>query len=705
MKDITNWRRASVADVESDGLLKEVTKIHCLSHQSYLFNGPETIVGDDPEELKGLLLHHAKLGIPIVFHNGISFDIPLLEKLLDIDLSKLMVIDTLILSWYLNPSRKKHGLDSFFPEYGIAKPAVVDWVNEPIEVYVDRCQEDVKINTCLWEDLRDRLIDMYTITKGHVDNGDVDGTRQSDDEVCYLDQYKNSSSVDDYIDRILTFLMYKMDNRRLKEKTRFKADRDLIVECSEDLSGRMEIAKLELESVMPKVAKYKPVNKPKQFRLQSGGLTVSGKRWNKYVGEFNKNIRDENGNELVKGVLGDGNKLKVLNKYEDPNINSSKQIKDWLFSKGWRPIEFKFVKDKEAYQKWADSKYKRELKPVDRPVPQITIDVDGGKELCPSVLVLAEKMPQIKVYADYNTIAHRYGIFKGWLEALSDDDHLIAGMKGLTNTLRIKHSEIANLPGVSKFYGDKVRGALIAEEGEVLLGSDMSGLEDRTKHHFMLPHDPEYVSTMMSDDYDPHILMALTANMITQAEMEAFKKGVKPARIQGIRHKAKQTNYSAVYGISVKRLAKALGVSEKEAKKLLDAYWELNWSVKKIAEDQCVFKDALGNKWLINPINGFCYALRKESDRFSTLNQGTGSFLFDMWLDKILTKMEEEWGYKKLSADFHDEFIESIPDNKEEREKMESITKSSIREVSEEYMLRRPLDCDVQFGKRYSEIH
>lgn len=123
MKNITNWRNASVADVETDGLLKEATKYHVLSCE--LANGyRRSIKGSNLAKIRDFFKYHIDNNIPVVFHNGIAFDIPVSEKLLGIDLSELMVIDTLFISWYLNIDRKLHGLDSFFEDYGIAKVKV-----------------------------------------------------------------------------------------------------------------------------------------------------------------------------------------------------------------------------------------------------------------------------------------------------------------------------------------------------------------------------------------------------------------------------------------------------------------------------------------------------------------------------------------------------------------------------------------------------
>lgn len=336
---------------------------------------------------------------------------------------------------------------------------------------------------------------------------------------------------------------------------------------------------------------------------------------------------------------------------------------------------------------------------------------DDGKELCRSLIELSEEVPAIKVYADYKVAENRRNMLLGFFRDMVDGKWLKARIGGFTNTLRVKHRELVNLPGVDKPYGYDIRGGLIAGIKKILAGSDMSSLEDRVKHHFMLPHDPAYVATMQSDGFDPHILMALTAMMISQEDFDAFmadpkeKNGKHPAHVKKGRKDGKTTNYASVYNAGPAKIAQAAGVDLEVGKTLHTAYWELNWSVKAIAEEQVVFKDARGNKWLINPINGFCYSLRSEADRFSTLAQGTGSYFFDMWVDNILTAMVEMFGRKTLTGSFHDECIICLGDSEKNRAAISKIIEDAVEKVNKDYNLRRKLGCQTQFGQRYSDIH
>lgn len=728
MKSIYNWKQATVADLEADGFLEEATKLHVLGFQ---MNSKEILTFKGSEEAKRIVKFfewHIENEIPIVMHNGISFDVPLMERLFGLDLSKLMLIDTLALSWYLNPKRNLHGLGSFHEDYGIAKPEVEDWDDQPYEVYQNRVIEDVKINQALWKDLKQRLIEMYTTVRVEIDSGAVGGKRISEIEVTPIDELKGLS-VEEHINRLLTFLMFKMDCARLQEKTRWEVDVEYLKKAEEVLTPIVEETKLALEAVMPHIAKYTKKEAPKKMYKKDTTLNSYGVKWLELMSAFEAGEVDEFGTPKViatdvKGVY------KVLSSYEEPKASSPAQVKELLYSHGWVPQSFKYEKDEEAFNAWIARKPRegshnskwtewKNSKPEERAIPQISVAGEDGKELCQSVLDLAEDVPAIMKYADYNVAKNRLSMVKGFLRDLKDGKWLQARIGGFTNTLRVQHRELVNLPGVDKAHGELIRGSLVAGDGKCLLGSDMSSLEDRVKHHFMLPFDPEYVETMQADDFDPHVLMALIAGMITQDEFDRFpelkakkKDGTATdaelatlSKITAARKNGKTTNYASVYNAGPSKIAQAAGVSLKVGKILHEAYWKLNWSVKAIAEEQVVIKDSRGGKWLINPINGFCYSLRSEADRFSTLAQGTGSYFFDMWVDNTLTQTKIKYGRNTLTGSFHDEKILCVRDKPEVRDSFEQIVRHSIVMVNEKFNLRRALGCDVQFGQRYSEIH
>ena len=240
---------------------------------------------------------------------------------------------------------------------------------------------------------------------------------------------------------------------RLKEKTRFKLDGDQVEQGIVELEQLIAIATKELESVMPQVPKYTKKNKPKQCYKQNGDLSAHGIKWNELlekIGEI-----DDQGNIVVEAI--DAEELKVLSKYEPPNIDSVAQIKKFLFSKGWEPETFKYEVDEEAMQEWVSNGCKKGQRPEQRKIPQINKEGDDGKELCDSVKRLAENVPEINAYAKYTVIKHRYGVLKSFKENVSGDGFLKARNGGFTNTLREKHRELVNLPSAKKPYAEYIR--------------------------------------------------------------------------------------------------------------------------------------------------------------------------------------------------------------------------------------------------------
>lgn len=173
-------------------------------------------------------------------------------------------------------------------------------------------------------------------------------------------------------------------------------------------------------------------------------------------------------------------------------------------------------------------------------------------------------------------------------------------------------------------------------------------------------------------------------------------------RLDDIRAVGKSTNYAAQYGAGVKTIARTAKVSSSVAKKLHTAYHKLNWSIAKIASMMVVKKTSIGD-WQKNPVNKMWYSLRSEKDKFSTLIQGTGSYILDLWLyfcEKLANKRGIEY---VLIGQFHDELVLRIKDGMEEDYR--KLVSDSLQSVNDMLKLNRDLACDIKFGQKYSDIH
>jgi len=590
----------------------------------------------------------------LIGHNIVQFDVPVIEKLLSVTVNQ-MLIDTLAFSWYLYPERDKHGLESWGEDLGIKKPEIEDWENLSTEEYLHRCEEDVKINVKLWQKMKKYLAKIYGSEKEALP--------------------------------FIKYLEFKMDCIREQARSKWLFDAELatksVKELEEERSKRIE----ELKRDMPRVEIKAKRTKPAVMYKKDGTLSSHGEKWLALLRLHG----------LPEDWDGD---VEVVVKTEDPNPASTPQLKKWLYDLGWIPTIFKYKRNKET----------GEL----REIPQIRDDKSG--ELCPNIKELIEDHPALKALDGLSMLNHRIPLLNGLLSSMDDSGYVTARVQGLTNTLRFKHSEVVNLPKPERPYAAAVRGSLIAPQGWELCGADMSSLEDRLKHHFLFFHDPDYVRSMSRDDYDPHIALAVLGNGLTQQEGEYFvkwtailEKGTEEEkasvtdeikkelkRIKPIRAIFKNGNYACQYGAGAARIALTANISLEQAKVVYEAYWKMNWAIRAVAKEQIV-RVVDGQRWLFNPISKFWYSLREEKDRFSTLIQGSASYVFDLWVMNLRKKRPQ------LTGQFHDEIIICV--KKGHREECTKLLRDAINETNAQLKLNRQLDIGIQFGDRYSEIH
>jgi DNA polymerase I-like protein with 3'-5' exonuclease and polymerase domains len=564
----------------------------------------------------------------LIGHNIIRFDIPVVNKVLGIKV-KAKLVDTLALSWYVNHTKPKHGLETYGEYYNVKKPEVTDWVNLTQEEYAHRCNEDVKINSRLWRDLDIKLSKLYP-----------------------NDQDKW---------QFIKYLSFKMECAAEQEALKWKVDIESAKGYLYVWEAKKELKIVELAEAMPKQILTKVQQRPKVMYKKDGELSSHGEKFE----ELRKQYKQPDSVQSFVVKTGE----------RQGNPNSPEQVKEWLYSIGWVPRTFKFVRGPDG---------------VERQVPQVRKD----GELCPSVTKLISEDPAVAILDGLSVLSHRIAVLKGIIDCESDG-YVQATIAGMTNTLRFKHAKpLVNLPSVEKPYGKEIRGLLTAPEGYVLCGADMTSLEDTTKRHYMKPLDPNYVAEMSRDGFDPHLDLAKHAGIISQEDIDKHNSGEKS--LKDLRKNYKVVNYSATYGVGAAKLARETGMSKKEAQKLLDAFWSRNWSVQKVASTLRK-RELFGGMWVQNPVSKFWHSLRSEKDRFSTLNQSTGVYCFDVWVKKCRDKDVRTVGQ------FHDEIIALVKEGKQIETAMNM--NYSIEEVNRQLRLNVDLGVDAQFGKTYADIH
>ena len=139
----------AIVDIETDGL--NASKIHCIiakdieSRKVYPFT---------PDVMHGF--KHWSVGVEqFIMHNGLSFDAPVMNKILGTNITASKIVDTLILSQLFNPIREDgHSLDAWGDRLNMPKGELesYDTYNEDM---LDYCKQDVNITHKLYDKLKE----------------------------------------------------------------------------------------------------------------------------------------------------------------------------------------------------------------------------------------------------------------------------------------------------------------------------------------------------------------------------------------------------------------------------------------------------------------------------------------------------------------------------------------------------------------------
>lgn len=147
-------------DIETDGL--DPTTVWCAVFKRFgqepvkFFNDRD----DFPSfrhDLSSFLRQILASGAILVAHNGVSFDVPVLSRLIGVDIPPDRLVDTLVLSYLHNPALPGgHSLDSYGVRLGFPKLQHDDWSRFSPEM-LERCTTDVLLLELVYTALTKRM--------------------------------------------------------------------------------------------------------------------------------------------------------------------------------------------------------------------------------------------------------------------------------------------------------------------------------------------------------------------------------------------------------------------------------------------------------------------------------------------------------------------------------------------------------------------
>ncbi|MDX1296008.1 MAG: DNA polymerase I, partial [Sulfurimonadaceae bacterium] len=258
-----------------------------------------------------------------------------------------------------------------------------------------------------------------------------------------------------------------------------------------------------------------------------------------------------------------------------------------------------------------------------------------------------------------------------------------------TGRLSSKNPNLQNIPTRSEM-GARIRQAFVAEEGKVLIGIDYSQIELRLLAHFS--QDPVLVSAF-KEGKDIHRQTAVALF----GEEEADAK----------RHIAKTVNFGLLYGMGQKKLADTLGIASKEAKGIIERYFETFPTVKnyfrsivELSKEQGYVETLLKRRRYFDyekatPMLKAAY----ERESVNTVFQGSAADLIKISMNRIDTIIREEALPVTMLLQIHDELIFEADASQAE------ALGERLRSIMEEAMeLNIPLKASMNIGKHWGEL-
>lgn len=263
-----------------------------------------------------------------------------------------------------------------------------------------------------------------------------------------------------------------------------------------------------------------------------------------------------------------------------------------------------------------------------------------------------------------------------------------------TGRLSSSNPNLQNIP-VRDDDGKEIRKAFIPDDGCEFFSADYSQIELRIMAH--LSEDDNMIEAFR-EEQDIH---AATAAKIYKINIDEVTREQ--------RSKAKTANFGIIYGISVFGLAERLNVDRKEAKELIDGYFENYPKVKaymdesiRSARDKGYIETIFKRKRYLPDINSRNAVVRGYAER-NAINapiQGSAADIIKVAMIRIYKRFMDEGIKSKMILQVHDELNFSVL--REEKEKVQQIV---ISEMEGAYKMKVPLLADCGWGQNWLEAH
>ena len=264
-----------------------------------------------------------------------------------------------------------------------------------------------------------------------------------------------------------------------------------------------------------------------------------------------------------------------------------------------------------------------------------------------------------------------------------------------TGRLSSTNPNLQNIP-IRDSLGKPIREAFIASDADhVLVAADYSQIELRLMAH--LSGDEALIEAFERGD-DIH--SATAARLFHKSADEVSSDE---------RRRAKTANFGIIYGISAFGLAQRLDIPNREAKALIDNYFESYPAIKSymdgvvsMAAEAGYVETMFGRRRMLRDITSSNRTVRGLAER-NAINapiQGSAADIMKLAMIEIARRFAAEGIRSKMIMQVHDELV--IDTLRSELDAVRRIVKEAMESV---VTLRVPLIAEVNYGDNWLDAH
>ncbi len=263
-----------------------------------------------------------------------------------------------------------------------------------------------------------------------------------------------------------------------------------------------------------------------------------------------------------------------------------------------------------------------------------------------------------------------------------------------TGRLASVNPNLQNIP-IRTLRGQQIRGAFVAGEGKKIISADYSQIELR------LIAEISGEVNMIKAFQDGEDIHASTASKLFKIPLEEVTKTQ--------RSQAKTVNFGIIYGQGAFALAEQTGLSRKEAKEMIDSYYENYPRLKEYmaeqvqkARDMGYVETILGRKRHLKDVNSNNFVVRAHAER-NAVNapiQGSAADIIKIAMINIERKLSEEQFKTRMLLQVHDELLFESPNDE-----VEAVSTLIKNEMESAFETKVPLLVEVGSGDNWLEAH